>query len=452
MTSTTTQSAEQQDANYQRAMASLDQTINKLHRCSDEEKQLLRDDLGKLRKMSEKLARGRIEIVVFGEISTGKSALINALVGRDVTAVDVQGGWTKEIWQVAWEGAGYRVPGLAESEVVLIDTPGLNEVGGQARADMARESAARADLIMFVTDSDLNETEFSALMTLASTNKPLIVVLNKIDLYSPEQRERLFKVLRDDRLSDIVDADNIVATSADPREVEYVIESASGKTRSEWRKPAPDIEALKARMLEVLDADGLALLALNAAMYAADKSDRVATLRVQLRERRANQIIWSYTVIKSTAVALNPIPLVDTLGGVAVDATMVATLAQVYGLEMSTAHARGLVTSIARAAGWIMLAEIGTWAALKALTFGYVTILTAIPQGAAAGYGSYIVGQAARYYFEHGASWGNEGPKAVVHRILEETNKESVLVRLKTELRKKLGKNVHANTEDVRPS
>ncbi len=451
MTSTATQSADLPDANYQRALASIEQTINKLHRCSDEEKQLLRDDLHKLQQMSEKLARGRIEIVVFGEISTGKSALINALVGRDVTAVDVQGGWTREIWHVAWEGAGYRVPGLAESEVVLIDTPGLNEVGGQERADMARESAARADLIMFVTDSDLNETEFSALMTLAATNKPLIVVLNKIDLYSPEQRERLFTVLRDDRLSDIVDADNIVKTSADPRDVEYVIESANGKTRSEWRKPAPDIEALKARMLEVLEADGLALLALNAAMYAADKSDRIATLRVQLRERRANQIIWSYTVIKSTAVALNPAPVVDTLGGVAVDATMVVTLAQVYGLEMSWAHARVLVTSIARAAGWVMLAELVTHVAamtFKALTLGYGTLVTAIPQGAAAGYGSYIVGQAARYYFEHGASWGNEGPKAVVHRILEETNKESVLVRLKSELRKKLGSNVHVPVDD----
>jgi small GTP-binding protein len=447
MTSTVAQPVELQDANYQRAMASLDQTINKLHRCSEEEKQLLRDDLHKLRKMSEKLASGRIEIVVFGEISTGKSALINALVGHDVTAVDVQGGWTKEIWHVAWEGAGYRVPGLADSEVVLIDTPGLNEVGGQTRADMARESAARADLIMFVTDSDLNETEFSALTTLAATNKPLIVVLNKIDLYSPEQRERLFQVLRDERLNKIVDADNIVETSADPRDVEYVIESANGKTRSKWRKPAPDIESLKARILEVLEADGLALIALNAAMYAADKSDRVATLRVQLRERCANQVIWTYTVIKSAAVALNPVPVVDTLGGVAVDATMVATLAQVYGLEMSTAHARVLVTSIARAAGWVMLAEVGTWA-LKAFTLGYGTIWTAIPQGAAAGYGSFIVGQAARYYFEHGASWGNEGPKAVVHRILEETNKESVLVRLKTELRKKLGRNVHIPPED----
>ena len=40
---------------------------------------------------------------------------------------------------------------------------------------------------------------------------------------------------------------------------------------------------------------------------------------------------------------------------------------------------------------------------------GSGTVLTALPQGAAAGYGSYIVGQAAKYYFEHGASWGGDG-------------------------------------------
>ncbi len=330
-----TQSLDLQDANYQRALAALEKTIDKLHGCSDQEKELLRSDLEHLREMSEKLTQGRIEIVVFGEISTGKSAMINALVGRDVTAVDVQGGWTKEVWHVAWEAAGYRIPGLADSEVVLIDTPGLNEVGGQQRADMARESATRADLILFVTDSDLNDTEFSALTMLAATNKPLIVVLNKIDLYSPDQRARLFKVLREDRLGEIVDADNIVATSADPREVEYVIESPDGKTRSEWRKPAPDIEALKARMLEVLEADGMALLALNAAMYAADKSDRIATLRVQLRQRRANQIIWSYAVIKSTAVALNPLPGFDTLGYAHV-------MAHVRGASLLSLHRRGL--------------------------------------------------------------------------------------------------------------
>ncbi len=439
------------DPHYQHALRTLEQTLDKLRNCSAEERTLLQNDLRQLQEMSEKLVGGRVEIVVFGEISTGKSALINALVGREVAAVDVQGGWTKEVWQVGWEGAGYCLPGLVGSQVVLVDTPGLNEVGGATRAEMARDAAERADLILFATDSDFNETEFSALLMLARMNKPLIVVLTKKDLYSPEQRARLLQVLRDERLAQVISEDDIVMTAADPREVEYVIESADGKTRSEWRKPAPDVADLKARILEVLERDGLSLVTLNAALYAADKSDRIASLRVHLREKKATQTIWSYAVIKAAVVALNPIGGIDTLGGTAVDATMVYNLAHIYGLQMSWTHAQGLVNSILKAAGWVLLAELSTHLAsmtFKWLTLGYGTILTAAPQGAAAGYGSYIVGQAAKYYFEHGSSWGSEGPKQVVRRILDETDKQSVLVRLKDEIRKKIVSNRHAHGDD----
>ena len=115
-------------------MASVEKTLDKLRRCSPDEKRKLHGELTQLQEMLAKLTTGRVEIAVFGEISTGKSAMINALVGQAVTEVDVQGGWTKEVWHVAWEGAGYCVPGLADSQVVLVDTPGLNEVGGQDRA------------------------------------------------------------------------------------------------------------------------------------------------------------------------------------------------------------------------------------------------------------------------------------------------------------------------------
>jgi hypothetical protein len=443
------------DENYERALNVVEQTIAKLRHCSEEERTLLREEFQQLRAMADKLAHGRVEIVVFGEISTGKSALINALVGREVTSVDVQGGWTKETWRIDWENAGYRIPGLADSAVVLVDTPGLNEVGGQARADLARAATERADLILFVTDSDLNDTEFTALQHLARATKPLIVVLNKIDLYSPDQRTRLLHVLREDRLAGMVLPENIVTAAADPREIEYVIHAADGQVRHEWRQPPPDIERLKARMLELLEHDGLDLLALNAALYAADRSDRIAALRVSLRDRRATQTIWSYALVKATAVAANPVPVIDALGGATVDAMMVATLAHIYGLEMSWTHAQGLATSIAKAAGWIMLAEVSTHfasMAFKALTFGYGTVLTALPQGAAAGYGSYIVGQAAKYYFEHGSSWGQEGPKAVVQRILQETDKQSVLQRFRDEITKKLMVNPHASPKGTTPS
>jgi small GTP-binding protein len=407
----------------------------------------LQRDLDQLHAMAEKLAAGKVEIVVFGEISTGKSALINALVGEAVAEVNVRGGWTKDVWNVGWKGAGYCVPGLADSQVVLIDTPGLNEVDGAQRAAMAHEAAARADLVLFVADSDLNEVEYSALVELASTHKPIILVLNKADLYSPQELSDLMSVFMGPRLAGVVEPQNVVAAKADPRQVEYYVESADGRTRQEWRKPTPYVAALRERILEVLAVEGKALVALNAAMYAADKSDRMGAIRVRMRNEKATATIWSFAVMKALGVASNPMAVADVLGGTAVDAVMVVTLGNVYGIEITTANARELITSILKAAGWVMLSEAAvsyTSSFFKAVTGGWGTLLTALPQGAAAGYGSYIVGQAARYYFEHGASWGQQGPKRVVSRILENTDKQSVLRRIKEEIKQKISLNRYA--------
>ncbi len=431
------------------ALVSLRGTLEKVRGCSEQERQALQREVGQLVEMERKLTQGRVEIVVFGEISTGKSALINALIGEAVTEVDVRGGWTKEVWHLPWEGSGYCIPGFDQSQIVLIDTPGVNEVGGGDRGEMAGEAAARADLILFVTDSDLNETEFSALTMLAARHKPILLVLNKIDLYTREQRSRLLEVLAE-RSDGVVDCDNIVTAAADPREIEYVIEEAGGGSRREWRKPPPDVEAVKARILEILSDEGLALLALNAAMYTADKSDRIAVLRVQMRDKAATQTIWTFAGLKAAAVALNPIGYVDVAGGTAVDIAMVVTLGRIYGLEMAWQPAKDLVVAILKAAGWVMLGETMTHflsSSLKVLTGGAATLLTAVPQGAAAGYGSFIVGQAAKYYFEQGASWGGESPKAVVKRILEQTDKQSVIARLKDELKEKLQRNPHSERE-----
>src|SRR5215208_3411959 len=408
-----TQPVAELDADYEAAMASIRQAIEHFRGCTPEERASLQRDLDQLHSMAEKLAAGKVEIVVFGEIGTGKSALINALVGEAVAEVNVRGGWTKDVWNLGWSGAGYVVPGLANSEVVLVDTPGLNEVDGAQRAAMAHEAAQRADLVLFVVDSDMNEVEYSALVELAA----------------------------------VVDPENVVAVKADPRQVEYYIESANGRTRQEWRKPAPDVAALRERILEVLAAEGNVLIALNAAMYAADKSDRMGALRVRMRNEKATTTIWSFAVMKALGVALNPYPVADVLGGTVCDATMVVTLGRIYGISITTANARELVTSILQAAGLVMGVEWLVHAAaatFKGLTFGLGTVATALPQGAAAGWGSYIVGESARYYFEHGASWGAQGPKRVITQILENTDKRSVLQRLKGEIKKKISLNRYA--------
>ncbi len=426
------------------ALEAVEHALGQLDDCSEKEREALAADIRSLHDMLDKLRGGKVHIAVFGEISTGKSALINALVGKEVADVSIRGGWTKDVWHVPWEADGYEVPGFEDSGVVLLDTPGLNEVDGAARTEMSRDTAERADLVLFVTDSDLNETEYSALVELASGHKPILLVVNKTDLYTEEQLDDLLTLFRGSRLAGIVEPENIVCVAADPRPVEYHIESPGGQVRKEWREPEPDIGALRARILEVLAHDGSDLIALNATMFAADRSDRVGALRVQMRADRATSIVWSYAVVKSLAVSLNPGAVLDVLGGTAVDAAMVATLGKVYGIEITTANARQLVTSILKAAGWVMLGEaVVSYVSsfFKGLTWGGSTAISALPQGAAAGYGSYIVGQAARYYFEHGASWGEKSAKRVVSRILENTDKQSVIDHLRTEIKSKLSEN-----------
>ena len=41
---------------------------------------------------------------------------------------------------------------------------------------------------------------------------------------------RLLQVLRDERVAELVSPENIVTTAADPREIEYVIETSDGQT------------------------------------------------------------------------------------------------------------------------------------------------------------------------------------------------------------------------------
>jgi hypothetical protein len=436
---------------FQRALASVEATLAKLRMCPPAERERLRRDIDHLEAMYAKTTEGRVEIAVFGEISTGKSALINALIGAPVAAVDVQGGWTKTVQAARWENCAYRVPGFERSEVVLIDTPGINEVGGRERDELAETTARQSDLILFAIDSDINETEYAALIELAVIRKPLIVVMNKRDLYGDLEWSRLAEaVVR--RIADQVPREHVVATAADPRAIEVVIERSGGRSDSRWEKPSPDVAALKQLILTTLAKEGLELIALNAALYAADKNDRVAALRVEMRNRRADQVIWTMAATKATVVALAP-TVIDVVSGIASDAAMIVILSKVYGLNFSMVQARRLARAIAHAAGIFALGELVSWgaSAVKLASIHLATPLTMLPQGSAAGFSSYIIGQAAKYYFEHGGAWGAASPKHVVRQILDQADRDSILAHLKDEIRRQLAWNRHGRIAEKNP-
>jgi len=92
-------------------------------RIPGEVRESLGDDYAQVQAMLEKLDQGHIHIAVFGRVSVGKSATLNALIGEERFSTSPLHGETKRAAMSAWQE--YQSGG-----VYLIDTPGVNEVDG----------------------------------------------------------------------------------------------------------------------------------------------------------------------------------------------------------------------------------------------------------------------------------------------------------------------------------
>ena len=381
----------------------------------------LAEDYRQIEAMLEKLEQGHVHIAAFGRVSVGKSALLNALLGEQRFSTSPLHGETRQADMAGWDS--YDAGG-----VFLIDTPGINEVAGEAREKLAHDVASRSDMVLFVLDGDITETERQALNVLATIGRPILIVMNKSDRYTADELAQL-RVSIEAHTAGLVDAGNIVSAAAQPAP-QTVIMMENGKEVERTRQREPDVATLKQRLWAILESEGKSLVALNATLFAGNLSDQVAQRLVDVRKTVAERVVRVYCVAKGVAVALNPVPVADLFAAAIMDVTMVLHLSRVYGLPMTRREAGALVQAIFTQ----MLVLMGTvWAvhlvssALKVGTGGLSTAVTAGAQGAVAYYGTYVVGQVAKRYFAQGKSWGPAGPKQVVGEILDSLNRDSIM-------------------------
>ena len=219
-------------------------------------------------------------------------------------------------------------PGLEGAKLVVVDTPGIDEVGGEVREALARDVARHADLILFVVSGDMQRIEIEALTELREAQKPIILVFNQIDRYPEVDRDQIYAKIKDERVKHLVRPDDIVMTAARPDAYKVKIQLPDGTTQIQWERPAPLIEPLKVRILDVLEREGKALVALNTLLIAGDLHAEIVARKVRIRDDAANRLIWNFALATGAAVALNPIPVVDIAGGLAVDVGMIVALSQ----------------------------------------------------------------------------------------------------------------------------
>lgn len=132
----------------------------------------------------------RKHIVIFGKTNSGKSSLINAICGQDISLVSDKEGTTTDAVSKAME----LIP---VGPVVFVDTAGLcdNTELGTLRTKKTYEYLKRADIALYVRDAlDLDDNNFiETVHNFKKYNIPYIDVINKIDKLSENELEDLKK-------------------------------------------------------------------------------------------------------------------------------------------------------------------------------------------------------------------------------------------------------------------
>lgn len=129
--------------------------------------------------MNDTPSSERIHIGFFGRRNAGKSSLVNAVTGQQLSVVSEVKGTTTDPIQKTMEL-------LPMGPVVIIDTPGFDDEGqlGELRVQQTKRTLNRVDCAVLVVDGTVGKTAIDEqiIQLLMDKNIPYIVAYNKADL------------------------------------------------------------------------------------------------------------------------------------------------------------------------------------------------------------------------------------------------------------------------------
>lgn len=198
-------------------------------------------DLERLRQALNQL--NELFLLVFvGEFNSGKSALINALLGEPYLKEGVTP-TTDRIHILRYGEPGepeyasedvriLRFPAEMLRELHIVDTPGTNAVLREHEA-IARDFVPRSDMVIFVTSADrpFTESERAFLQLIREWGKKVVVIINKIDILPDEAAYQEVHAFVHQRVKDLLGFQpDLFSLSAKPRPGEA--DGATGSSSS----------------------------------------------------------------------------------------------------------------------------------------------------------------------------------------------------------------------------
>ena len=140
--------------------------------------------------LNDTVSAHRIHIGFFGLRNAGKSSVVNAVTGQNLSIVSDVRGTTTDPVKKAMEL-------LPLGPVVIVDTPGIDDEGslGAQRIERAKQALGYTDIAVLVADAarGLQKQDSELLSLFQARGIPYVIAFNKADLLSsppPETEDR----------------------------------------------------------------------------------------------------------------------------------------------------------------------------------------------------------------------------------------------------------------------
>lgn len=231
-----------------------------------------------LAELEARRHRGLFHLTLFGHASSGKSSLIQALIPEKAIDTDVVKGTTTHITHHQY------------GNLVLADVPGFDAVEQASLTQLALEEARRAHVVVFLLNGDLTRTEMSLFQSLKNIQKPMVLALNKMDLYTEEQQSQLQHAIAEKT----ADRFPVVSICTGGHESVH-IEQTDGTVITEQRPRAQIIKPLIDAIKQVIQGNETALHRFRDAGFLQLASEKLTQASQDHNQKEAMKIIDSHT-------------------------------------------------------------------------------------------------------------------------------------------------------------
>ena len=258
-----------------------------------------------------RLKEKKIRIGIYGKSGVGKSSILNLLLNKNVFKTDIINGSTKKVEVEEWLLNHQSLKGIE-----LLDCPGFDFCNNKLPTE-TYEQINNSELILFTISGDLNRNEVIKINSFINNGKKIIILLNKIDIWSENELKEIIKNIK----------------SKLPQDLKIPIIKNSENN-------------IKKYLLDTINNYGEILLLLNSFQLADKLFLKIKKQRLKKRQKEAQTIIGKFATIKASGVALNPLILFDIAGSFALDTALISELSKVYGLSLKGESARKIIRKI----------------------------------------------------------------------------------------------------------